>query len=97
MTWAALACVGKNKIIKIKIQQPVKKPKKSKKKEHKIVKDSGNLHSSMENNTGKFKCTFLLQKLQHKSLSNYRHDFALEKFEKVKILVYHIYICPKNR
>jgi hypothetical protein len=33
--------------------------------------------------------------VQRKSLSNYRHDFALETFEKVKILVYHI--CPKNR
>ena len=32
--------------------------------------------------------------LQRKSHYNYRDDFALEKFEKVKILVYHI--CPKN-
>ena len=29
---------------------------------------------------------------QHKSHYNYKDDFALEKFEKVKILVYHI--CP---
>ena len=28
--------------------------------------------------------------VQRKSLSNYRHDFALEKFEKVKILDCHI-------
>ena len=32
--------------------------------------------------------------IQRKSYYNYRDDFALEKFEKVKILVYHI--CPKN-
>ena len=32
--------------------------------------------------------------MQRKSHYNYRDDFALEKFEKVKILVYHIYV-PK--
>jgi hypothetical protein len=32
--------------------------------------------------------------LQRKSHYNYRDDFALEKFEKVKILVYHI--CPQK-
>jgi DnaJ-domain-containing protein 1 len=31
---------------------------------------------------------------QRKSHYNYRYDFALEKFEKVEILVYHI--CFKN-
>ena len=31
---------------------------------------------------------------QRKSHYNYKDDFALEKFEKVKILVYHIY-TPK--
>ena len=39
--------------------------------------------------------TIRIQELwQRKSHYDYRYDFALEKFEKVKILVYHI--CPKN-
>ena len=38
--------------------------------------------------------TFYKGAFQRKSHYNYRDDFALEKFEKVKILVYHI--CPKN-
>ena len=35
-----------------------------------------------------------LTKSQRKSHYDYRDNFALEKFEKVQILVYHI--CPKN-
>jgi hypothetical protein len=45
-----------------------------------------------------FFCDFekhLVFSSQRKSHYNYRDDFSLEKFEKVKILVYHI--CPKNR
>jgi hypothetical protein len=34
---------------------------------------------------------------QRKSHYNYRDDFALEKFEKVKILVYHIYVSKMNK